>query len=87
MPRFAANLTTLFAELPLAARFEAAARAGFGAVELLFPYDEDPAELRRLLADNDLRLLLINSPPGDTYFSRYVQTNRLEQKMIMATML
>ena len=65
MPRFAANLTTLFAELPLLERFEAAAKAGFAAVELLFPYDSDPAEIRRRLAGNGLRLLLINSPPGD----------------------
>ena len=36
MPRFAANLTMMFTEVP--ERFEAAARAGFTAVEFLFPY-------------------------------------------------
>ena len=34
---FAANLSMLWAELPLAERFERAARAGFGAVELWWP--------------------------------------------------
>lgn len=38
MPKFAANLTMLFTELPFLDRFEAAARAGFKAVEFLFPY-------------------------------------------------
>ncbi len=45
MPRFAANLTMLFTELPFMERFEAAARAGFEAVEYLFP---SPNTLTRL---------------------------------------
>ena len=39
MPRFAANLTMLFTELPFLERFKAAAEAGFGAVEFMFPYE------------------------------------------------
>ena len=39
MPRFAANLTYLFTELPMPQRFAAAARAGFQGAEILFPYD------------------------------------------------
>ena len=39
MPRFAANLTTLFPELPFLERIEAAAAAGFQAAEVLWPYD------------------------------------------------
>ncbi len=39
MPRFAANISLLFAELPYLDRFKAAADAGFKAVEILFPYD------------------------------------------------
>jgi hydroxypyruvate isomerase len=35
MPRFAANLTMMFNEVPFLDRFEAAARAGFDAVEFL----------------------------------------------------
>ena len=37
MPKFAANLTLLFTEVPFLDRFEQAARAGFTAVEFLFP--------------------------------------------------
>ena len=42
---FAANLSILWPELPLAERFERAARAGFGAVELWWP---GPADARSL---------------------------------------
>ena len=43
MPRFAANLSMMFTEVPFLDRFEAAAKAGFAAVEFLFPYDH-PAD-------------------------------------------
>ena len=39
MPRFAANLTFMFSELPFLDRFEAAAEAGFQGVEFLFVGD------------------------------------------------
>ncbi|MEX0599297.1 MAG: 2-oxo-tetronate isomerase, partial [Rhodothermales bacterium] len=65
MPRFAANLSTLFTEVPFLQRFERAAAAGFTAVEYLFPYDYDPKELRGLLDDLDLEQVLFNLPPGD----------------------
>jgi len=65
MPQFAANLTMIFTELPFLDRFEAAARAGFHAVEFLFPYAYDAQELRRLLDGNGLQLVLHNLPPGD----------------------
>ena len=42
MPRFAANLSLLFTEYPLPARFAHAAAAGFTAVEIQFPYDHPP---------------------------------------------
>ncbi len=42
MPRFAANLSMLFTEVPLLDRFERAARAGFNAVEFQFPYEAPP---------------------------------------------
>ena len=51
MPRFAANLTYLFTELPFLDRFEAAAKAGFAAVEILFPYDQRIADLKARLAE------------------------------------
>jgi 2-dehydrotetronate isomerase len=63
MPRFAANLTWLFTELPFLDRFGAARRAGFDAVEVLFPYDSPAPEILDRLAQNDLRLVLINCPP------------------------
>lgn len=65
MPRFAANLTMMFGELPFLDRFAAAADAGFRAVEFLFPYDH-PAETIRKAADSaGLRIVLFNLPPGD----------------------
>ena len=63
MPRFAANLSLLFTELPYLDRFQAAAKAGFTAVEILFPYDLAAKETRRALLANGLDLVLINAPP------------------------
>ncbi len=63
MPRFCANLTMLFPELPFLERFGAARTAGFEAVEVLFPYDAAASDILRLLADNALTLVLINCPP------------------------
>lgn len=65
MPRFAANLTMLFTELPFLDRFEAAARAGFTAVEFLFPYEFAPREIADRLAQHRLELVLHNLPAGD----------------------
>jgi hydroxypyruvate isomerase len=65
MPRFAANLTMLFADAPFLDRFERAARAGFQAVEFLFPYEHDVAEIRARLRHNGLALVLHNLPAGD----------------------
>ena len=65
MPRFAANLTMLFTELPFLDRFERAARAGFSAVEFLFPYPYAVAEIKDRLSANRLELVLHNLPAGD----------------------
>ena len=65
MPRFAANLSMMFNELAFLDRFAAARKAGFEAVEFLFPYDYPAAELRRRLDDNGLTQALFNMPPGD----------------------
>jgi len=65
MPRFAANLTMLFNEHPFLDRFERAARAGFEAVEFLFPYDFKADEIKKRLDDNGLLLVLHNLPAGD----------------------
>jgi len=63
MPKFAANLTFLFRELPFLDRFEAAAEAGFTGVEVLFPYDDAAGEITRRLRANGLKMVLINCPP------------------------
>ncbi|MEP2718884.1 TIM barrel protein [Pseudophaeobacter sp.] len=63
MPRFAANISMLFAELPYLDRFRAAADAGFKAVEILSPYDFAAKDTQRALLANGLELLLINAPP------------------------
>ena len=66
MPRFSANLSLLYTELPFLDRFEAAARDGFEAVEYLFPYAFDLAELLARLKANGLQQVLFNAPPGGT---------------------
>jgi hydroxypyruvate isomerase len=55
----------LFTEVPFLDRFERAAQAGFEAVEFLFPYEWEPAEIRRRLDANGLKLVLHNLPAGD----------------------
>jgi hydroxypyruvate isomerase len=65
MPRFAANLTLMFNEVPFLDRFEAAAKAGFTAVEFLFPYDHPPEEVGKRLRANGLTQALFNLPPGN----------------------
>jgi hydroxypyruvate isomerase len=65
MPRFSANLTMLFNELPFLDRFEAAARAGFRAVEFVSPYDHPAAEVARAAREAGVETVLFNLPPGD----------------------
>lgn len=65
MPKFAANLSMMFNEVPFPQRFAAAAKAGFKAVEFLFPYDHTPAEVAGWLQENGLKNVLFNMPPGD----------------------
>ncbi|MCF2904894.1 TIM barrel protein [Octadecabacter sp. CECT 8868] len=63
MPKFCANLSMLFTEYPLLERPMAAAKAGFKAVEVLFPYDENAAEFGTALARAKMPMALINCPP------------------------
>jgi hydroxypyruvate isomerase len=65
MPKFAANLTMLFNEVPFLDRFERAAQAGFTAVEFLFPYAWPAAEIKSRLDAHGLILVLHNLPAGD----------------------
>jgi len=64
MPRLAANISTLFNELPFLDRIDAAARAGFAAVECQFPYAVEPAALAGRLQQVGMPLVLFNVPPG-----------------------
>lgn len=65
MPRFAANLSLMFTEVPFLDRFARARAAGFDAVEFLFPYEHPAADIAARLADHGLQLVLFNAPPGD----------------------
>jgi hydroxypyruvate isomerase len=65
MPHFAANLSMMFTEVPFLDRFDAAAKAGFTAVEFLFPYDHPADAIGERLRRNDLTQALFNLPPGN----------------------
>lgn len=65
MPRFAANLSMLFTEVPFLERFARARRAGFRGVEYLFPYEWPAEQLAEQLQRNGLEQVLFNLPPGD----------------------
>lgn len=65
MPRFAANLSLLFTELPFLDRFEAAADAGFTAVECQFPYEVAAHEVAERLRRHKIEPVLFNMPPGN----------------------
>lgn len=65
MPKFCANLSLMFTEVPFLDRFEAAARAGFKGVEFMFPYEFSAADIKSRLEANGLTQVLFNMPPGD----------------------
>ncbi|MEK8048014.1 2-oxo-tetronate isomerase [Ideonella margarita] len=65
MPRFAANLSMLYNEHAFLDRFAAAAADGFKAVEYLFPYAFEAADIAARLQGNGLQQVLFNAPPGD----------------------
>lgn len=65
MPKFSANLSMLFTEAPFLDRFGLAAKAGFEAVEFLFPYAFSAQEIKQRLDANGLKLVLHNLPAGD----------------------
>jgi len=65
VPKFSANISMLFGEVELPARFEAAARAGFKAVEIQFPYAWDRDDLAQAARRAAVEVVLINIPGGD----------------------
>ncbi len=64
MPRFAANLSLMYNDLPFLERFEAARQDGFKHVECLFPYEHESDLIVQQLRKNALGQVLINTPPG-----------------------
>uniref|UniRef100_G3TVK6 Putative hydroxypyruvate isomerase n=1 Tax=Loxodonta africana TaxID=9785 RepID=G3TVK6_LOXAF len=86
--RFSANLSWLFPELPgLPARLSAASSAGFEAAEVAFPYAEPPEALARAVREAGLRLVLINTPPGDQEKGEMGLGAGLEQAVLYAKAL
>ena len=65
MPKFAANLSTMFGETAFLDRFAAARQAGFDAVEFLFPYAFDADDIANRLMRQEQKLVLFNLPAGD----------------------
>lgn len=60
-----ANLSMLFVDRPMLARFEAAAEYGFSGVEIQFPYEWPAEELRKAADDAGVQIHLINVAAGD----------------------
>lgn len=65
VPRFSANLSFLFNEVPFLERFGEAAHAGFRAVEFAFAYDFQVRDVAARVAEHALEVVLINAPPGN----------------------
>jgi hydroxypyruvate isomerase len=65
MPRFSANLSFLYPELPFLDRLDAAGAAGFHGVEYMSPYEYEVGEIKRRLRANGLNQVLFNLPVGD----------------------
>lgn len=65
MVKLAANLSMLFQDMPFLDRFDAAADAGFTAVEFMFPYDEDASRIAERAGRCGLDIVLFNIPAGD----------------------
>lgn len=85
--KVAANLTMLFPEHAPLDRFRAAADAGFSHVEFLFPHFFDVDRIDRELRETGLRLVLIDSDPGNFdagdrgYLCDPSQTERFQQSV------
>jgi len=65
MPRFSTNISLMFKEYDFLDRFRAAKDAGFGAIEMQFPYKFPPEELLRRKEGRNLEITVINIDAGD----------------------
>lgn len=65
MPRFAANLTMMFNEVPFLDRFAAARAAGFEAVEFLSPYEHPKEAVAAAAKEAGVAVVLHNAALGN----------------------
>jgi len=65
MPRYAANLSLLFTELPFEHRFEAAAKAGFEGVEFGYPQNLSLTRVSNELKQHGLTMVMGTLPHTD----------------------
>lgn len=65
MPRFAANLSFLYPEVPLLERIAKAAADGFAAVEYVSPYELEKHDIAAVLKAAGVTQALFNLPAGD----------------------
>jgi hydroxypyruvate isomerase len=65
VPKFSANLSFLYADLPFLDRFAAAAKDGFRAVEYVGPYGFPAEDVAAALKSNGLTQALFNLPAGN----------------------
>lgn len=61
--KLSANLAVLWKELPFLDRFDAAAAAGFSAVEVPYPYEHSAQDLQKAMRRTGLGINLISAPP------------------------
>ena len=65
MPRFSSNVSMMFLEYDILDRFQAACNAGFGAIEIQFPYDIPVADLLMAKEDAGVDITVLNVGAGD----------------------
>ena len=65
MPRFSSNVSMMFLEYDILDRFQAARNAGFGAIEIQFPYDIPVADLLIAKEDAGVDITVLNVGAGD----------------------
>jgi hydroxypyruvate isomerase len=64
MPRLAANVSMMFQEVDLFARFARAAEVGFGAVEIHAPYDHPKRDVAEAARQHGVPIVLLNVMPA-----------------------
>ena len=84
--QLAANLSLLYAGLPVAERFAAARDDGFRYVEVLAPYDQAPQWYADQLRAHDLELVLINTPVMSDNFPTGLAAQPGKQSLFQAAM-